>query len=178
MTHRPDATPTRHGTVLFTDIVGFTEYTDVCGDVAALEMLDLQAALARDALGPTGGRIVKELGDGLMVWFDDVAAGLRAAAEILRSTELARSDERFPLSLRMGMHRGDAIQRGEDFIGQTVNIASRIADLAGPGELLVSDQVLDGMTPASPAMTFSPVGPTRVKGVSDPIWLHRLAHCP
>jgi adenylate cyclase len=173
-----DSTPTTHGAVLFTDIVGFTEFTDARGDVAAMRVLDLQEAMARDALAPNGGRIVKELGDGLMLWFDDVTAGLRAAAAILHSTERARSDDRFPLSLRMGMHRGDAIKRGDDFIGQTVNIASRIADLAGPGELLVTDQVLDGMTVATPAMSFSPVGATRVKGVSDPIWLHRLTTCP
>jgi adenylate cyclase len=177
MSATPLSAPTRTGTVLFTDIVGFTEFTDVRGDAAALEVLDCQAALARAALAPTGGRIVKELGDGLMVWFDDVVDGLRAAAEILRSTERDRAGRGFPLALRMGMHRGDAIPRGDDFIGQTVNIASRIADLAGPGELLVSDQVLAGMPVVAPPMSFSPVGPTRVKGVSQPIWLHRLADC-
>jgi class 3 adenylate cyclase len=57
--------PTRVGGALFTDIVGFTEFTDSRGDLAALELLERQTAVAEVVLAGTGGRIVKELGDGI-----------------------------------------------------------------------------------------------------------------
>ena len=65
------------------------------------------------------------------------------------------------------------IARGDDVVGHTVNVASRIADLAGPGELVVSDAVVAALDPAT--ATFQPVGPARVKGVEAPVWLHRFA---
>jgi len=78
----------------------------------------------------------------------------------------------FPLAVRMGMHTGEVIERGDDVVGQTVNVAARVADLAGPGELLVTEHVVRSLedTPA----WFRPVGPVRVKGVGDRIWLHRM----
>jgi class 3 adenylate cyclase len=75
----------------------------------------------------------------------------------------------------MGMHVGDVIERGDDIVGHAVNIAARVADLAGPGELLVTDEVLRSLDDSGNAAAFRPVGPTRVKGVAEPIWLHRLA---
>jgi class 3 adenylate cyclase len=175
MTAARATTATRTGAILFTDLVGFTEFTDACGDAAAVELLDEQFAIATEALAGRDGHLVKELGDGLMLWFDQVVHALHTAGGILDAIETARSERGFPLSLRMGMHCGEVVARGADFVGQTVNIASRIADLAGPGELLVSEEVVDAVGGASPATVFRPVGPTRVKGVAAPVWLYRLA---
>jgi class 3 adenylate cyclase len=66
------------------------------------------------------------------------------------------------------------VARGDDFIGRTVNIAARVSDLAAPGELLVSEAFVDAVTGETSA-SFDPIGPARIKGVSDPIWLYRLA---
>lgn len=162
------------GTILFTDLVGFTEFTDACGDAAAVEVLDRQSDIARQALDAAEGRLVKELGDGLMFWFGRTNDALATASYILQAVADERSEREFPLALRMGMHCGDLVARGADFIGQTVNIAARITDLAGPGELLVSDHVVVALGEDAPAARFTPVGPTRVKGVAAPIWLHRL----
>jgi adenylate cyclase len=175
MTAPRATTSIRTGAILFTDLVGFTEFTDACGDAAAVELLDAQSAIATGALAGCDGHLVKELGDGMMLWFDHVAQALHTAGSILEAIEAARSQRGFPLSLRMGMHWGEVVARGSDFVGQTVNIASRIADLAGPGELLVSEEVVGAVGGASPATSFRPVGPTRVKGVAAPIWLYRLA---
>lgn len=165
----------RTGAILFTDLVGFTAYTDACGDVAAVELLDRQQAVVAKALDRCpGSRIVKELGDGLMLWFDDVRDALSVAADVLRSIAVARDTAGFPLNVRMGLHVGDVVERGTDFVGHTVNIASRVCDLAGPGELVVSEQVVRSLTGTAGVGVFRPIGPVRVKGVSEPIWLHRL----
>jgi adenylate cyclase len=164
------------GCVLFTDLVGFTEYNDVVGDQAAVEVLDQQSALGQAVVSSRpGARVVKELGDGLMFWFPNAADGLTGAAELVRSVDAARRLG-FPLAVRMGLHYGECVPRGDDLVGQTVNIAARVSALAGPGELLVSESVLDACgVDLDAALVLEPVGPVSVKGVSDPIWLQRLA---
>jgi class 3 adenylate cyclase len=163
--------PALRGAVLFTDIVGFTEYTDARGDAAALALLDRQSAIVAGVLASSGGRVVKELGDGLLVWFDDVSEAVQAATALHRAITAARNAGTFPLALRMGMHCGEVVPRGDDVVGHTVNIAARIADLAGPDEFLISDAVV---VAASSAISTRPVGPTHVRGVAEPIWIHRL----
>ena len=160
-------------TILFTDLVGFTEFTDAFGDAAAVEVLDAQSTIAGRALVDARGRLVKEIGDGLLFWFAAPDPALATAMSILRAIDDARSDGGFPLGIRMGMHSGEVVARGDDIVGHTVNVAARIVDLAGPGELVVSDSVVDGLD--TKASTFEPVGPARVKGVEAPVWLHRLA---
>ena len=163
------------GAILFTDLVGFTEYNDAVGDARAYELLDLQANLAGEVVSSfTGARVVKELGDGLMIWFDSAEAGLSGAVGLLRSVERARREGDLPLGVRMGMHHGEALARGDDLVGQTINIGARVADLAGPGELLISDEVVSACDGVDHGTRLQPVGPVFVKGVHDAIWLHRV----
>lgn len=167
------------GAALFTDLVGFTEYNDAVGDVAALQVLNAQTAMAEHALQYTAtdpdccpGRLVKELGDGLMFWFESAAHGLEAAAALLDQVGHARTTGEFPLAIRMGIHHGAAMNRGTDVVGQTINIAARVSALAGPNELLISETVLHAADSIS--LPLAHVGPVRVKGVAEPVWLHRL----
>lgn len=164
------------GAALFTDLVGFTEYTAAVGDAAALEVLDHQTDLARAVLAAHGdGRIVKELGDGLMIWFDTAEVGLAGAVALLEEVERGRVEGSFPLAMRLGLHHGEATRRGEDLVGHTINVAARVSALAGPGELLVSDQVVAACGDGAPLdLRFHAIGPVEVKGVQDPVWLRRL----
>lgn len=163
------------GAVLFTDLVGFTAYTEVAGDDAAVRVLDIQSALAGKAVADhDGARIVKELGDGLLLWFGAPAAGLAGALALHDSVEAARSGGALPLAVRMGLHSGEVAVRGDDVVGLTVNTAARIVALAGPGEILVSDDVAEACRDVAGRPALEPVGPIRVKGLQDPIWLHRV----
>jgi adenylate cyclase len=116
---------------------------------------------------------VKELGDGLMIWSPDATAGLEVATDFAAGIRAARQTDGFPLAVRLGVHHGPVIGRGDDVVGQTVNVAARISALAGPGELLVSDEVLAAC--GTSAASAQAVGPVNVKGVADPVWLHRMA---
>ncbi len=163
------------GAALFTDLVGFTAYTDVVGDVAAVGLLDRQTDITLSVLDKHGdGRIVKELGDGLMIWFDSALEGLVGAVSLMTAIADARADRGFPLAIRMGLHHGEAIERGNDLVGQTINIATRVSGLAGPGEVLVSDDVINASGEPLPALRLSPIGPVTVKGVTEPVWLQRV----
>lgn len=170
--------PTCVGAALFTDLVGFTEFNDVVGDAQAVRVLDAQLEFASDAIQSCAdARVVKELGDGLMLWFADAADAIGSALDLLRSIEAARQSGSFPLAIRMGIHHGEAIARGSDVVGQTINIAARISDLAGPGELLVSDVALGSLDLGAFAQLHcAPIGPVRVKGVSEPVWLQRITN--
>ncbi len=167
----------RVGAILFTDLVGFTEYTDAVGDAAAVRVLDAQSAILQPLLeGRADARLVKEIGDGLMVWFGSAADGLTCAIDFLDAVNEARRCDRFPLAVRLGVHHGEAIARGHDLVGQTVNVASRVADLAGPSELLVSEDALRACGDQQPPVRLQPVGPASVRGVQEPIWLHRFGN--
>jgi adenylate cyclase len=164
------------GTIVFTDIVGFTEFTATRGDTEALQLLATQDRLVQSAL-PDGARIVKELGDGLLLWFPDPVAALRSAFALHRAFEAESSATGLPLWIRVGMHHGRALQRGADVIGHDVNVAARIVDVAAPGEVLVSDAVQAGVDPRPADVCFTELGPVVMKGISGPIRLWRATPC-
>ena len=164
------------GSVLFTDLVGFTEFNDVRGDDAAVQVLDQQRVLIDAALaGHPGSRLVKELGDGLMVWSPSAVGAVGCAAHFAAGVRAERDAGGFPLAVRQGIHHGPVSERGHDLVGQTVNVAARIADLAGPSELLVSDEVLAACDGVELGLVEA-IGPVPVRGVAAPVWLHRIAH--
>lgn len=163
-----------NGTVMFTDLVGFTEFNDAMGDAAAVEVLDRQLTIAAGAIEVcAGARVVKELGDGLMVWVPDASEALDAAHAFLGGVAAGRVTGSFPLAARVGVHYGEVVMRRDDLVGRTVNVAARITDLAGPGELLASDRTLRAAGTTPRAVGFVPIGPTAVRGVAEPIWLYR-----
>ena len=164
------------GAALFTDLVGFTSYNEACGDDAAVAVLDLQSELAgRVVADHDGARIVKELGDGLFLWFGGADAALAGALAIHESVEDARSDGTLPVAMRLGLHCGEVSVRGDDLVGLTVNTAARIVALAGPGEILVSDDIARCSDDSARRPALEPVGPIRVKGLREPIWLYCVA---
>lgn len=120
-------------TLLFTDIVDSTATLERVGDTAWRTLLERHDAAATAAVGANGGRIVKLLGDGVFARFDAVPDAVAAAQRLLADTAGLGVD------VRAGVHLGDCELVGEDLAGRTVHEAARIAALAGPGELLVSD---------------------------------------
>jgi adenylate cyclase len=172
------AAPTRpaldvvEGTIVFTDLVGFTEFTATRGDAEALQLLATQDRLVHAVL-PDEARIVKELGDGLFLWFPEPEGALRCALDLRRVLEEESATGGMPLWIRVGMHHGHALQRGADLVGNDVNIASRIADAAAPGEVLVSDAVRSAVSPD--AVWFEEIGPVVMKGLPAPIRLWRAS---
>ena len=161
--------PVIAGSVLFTDLVGFTEYNDAVGDVEALRVLDEQRSLVDGHLDDRDdARLVKEIGDGLMIWIGSAIGGLSMATCLLETFAGVHATGTFPLAVRMGMHHGESLARGDDLVGQTVNVAARIAALAGPGELLVSQELLAacGSTPLGTSLRDRP-GPGQRNPAAD-----------
>jgi adenylate cyclase len=161
---------TATGAIVFTDIVGFTHFTQERGDDVALALLERKETLVRDAL-PASSRVVKELGDGLLLWFDDACDAFRTCLD-LQSQFGDESTDDLPLWVRIGLHWGCPRRRGDDILGHDVNLAARIVELAGPGEVLCSSAAAEAAG-AVPGVRFEELGPVYVRGLDDPVALLR-----
>lgn len=163
-------TTTLAGTIVFTDIVGFTQLTDEHGDDLALTLLERQELLVRRTL-PDTARVVKELGDGLLLWFDDASAAIATCLDLQRAFE-DESEGDMPMWVRIGMHWGCPRARGDDIVGRDVNLAARISELAGPGEVLCSEATAE-RAGAVAGVEFEPLGSVFVRGIADAVPLMR-----
>lgn len=160
------------GTLVFTDLVGFTEYTALQGDEDALALLARQDELVMAAL-PANARIVKELGDGLLLWFEDACQAIETVCALQRQFEHESLETDMPLWVRVGMHTGRPTKRGEDLVGHDVNLARRVVDVAAPGEILLSQATMDLAAGKLPDVHFEELGPVVMKGIPDPVPLYR-----
>jgi adenylate cyclase len=132
--------------------------------------LERKERLVRDAL-PDGGRVVKELGDGLLIWFDDAAAAITTCVALqIRFEREATAD--LPLWVRMGLHWGCPRHRGDDIVGRDVNLAARIVELAGPGEVLCSEAATDAAGRVD-GVSLESLGPVFLRGFEHPVSLVR-----
>jgi adenylate cyclase len=166
-------TETPAGAVVFTDIVGFTEFTAHHGDDEALALLDRQEKVVRATL-PDDARVVKELGDGLLLWFPEAVGALGACLALSERFEGEAATD-VPLWVRVGMHWGCPTRRGDDLVGHDVNLAARIVDVAGPGEVLVSEPVREQVHGRVQGLRLDELGPVVMKGIPDAVPLYRAA---
>lgn len=160
------------GTVVFTDIVGFTEYTALRGDEEAVKLLATQDRIVREAL-PPDARIVKELGDGLLLWFEDACAAIETSLALQERFEQESNESDLHLWVRIGLHSGRQTRRGDDLIGHDVNVAARVVDMAGPGEVLISESTYSQIEGRLPDLCFEELGPVVMKGLPEPVPLYR-----
>jgi adenylate cyclase len=153
--------------VCFLDISGYTRLTEERGDEAAAELATRLATLVRGCAREHGGQPVKWLGDGVMFYFPDPSEGVLAALDMVDGVAAAELPP-----ARVGIHAGPVVFQEGDYFGRTVNIASRIGEYARPGEVLVSQEVVDGSELHGVSVTA--IGPIELKGVSEPLTLHSV----
>jgi adenylate cyclase len=151
--------------IAFLDLTGYTALTEERGDEAGADLADRLATLVNQAAQPHGGHPVKWLGDGVMFYFPEPEAAVSAGIDLVEQTP-ATVDVR----ARVGINAGRVIFRDGDYFGKTVNVASRIADYARPGEVLVSDEVRAQWS--GEGVRFEPIGPVVLKGLRDELTLY------
>lgn len=156
--------------IAFIDLAGFSALTDVYGDERALAMLQVFEDIVRDALGEASP--LKWIGDEVMLALGDCATALELLGVILNRCRLER---RLPLT-RAGVHCGPVLRRGGDVFGSTVNIAARLTALAGPGELLTTQQMADAAKACGVAVEDR--GEHQIRSVSVPLRLFAIALTP
>jgi class 3 adenylate cyclase len=152
-------------TVLFTDIVGSTDRAVELGDRNWADLLQLHNELVRDRLERFRGREIDTAGDGFLATFDGPARAIRCAFAIID----ALADAGIPV--RIGLHTGECQLVQDKVRGIAVHIGARIASLAAPGEVLVSQTVRDLV--AGSGLVFGAAGERELKGVPDRWRLYR-----
>ena len=163
----------RLAAIVFTDLEGFTSLTQR-DERGALALLEEQRGLVDAALATRGGRLIKSMGDGLLLEFPNARDAVEGAVELQRSVRarnLREADR--PLRLRIGIHLGDVEERGSDILGDAVNIASRIEPLAEAGGICCSAQVHEQVRNKVP-VTWQRLGPRALKGVDAPVEIYRV----
>jgi class 3 adenylate cyclase len=154
-----DAAATRR-TFLFTDIVDSTKLLDALGHEKWKRLLDRHDELLSKAIREQGGEVIKHTGDGFFAAFDEAAAAVEAAVRSHRALENEY------VSVRIGIHSGEALERGSDYTGRGVNVAARIGALAGGSEILVSTETLEAV---NVPYALSDVRDADLKGFEEPV---------
>jgi adenylate cyclase len=155
----------------FLDLTGYTRLTAERGDTVAAELASTLSRIVQRTSQQHAGRAVKWLGDGVMFYFPHPGPGVMAALSMVESA----TDAGLPPA-HVGLHAGPVLFQEGDYYGQTVNVASRIADYARPGEVLVSDAVVEAA--GEVAAAFTEIGPVELKGVSEAVRLHVARRIP
>ena len=155
-------------TIAFVDIASFTALAEASGDDAAMHVLDQIDTIVRSLLVERDGKLVKQVGDGFMLAFRDPAAAVQFA--IATQAELGRDPE-LP-AIRVGINTGPALYRTGDYLGNAVNIASRVVTSAMPGQILLTEPVATAASKAG--IQIEELGVRMMRGVDNPLALYRV----
>lgn len=154
--------------MVFIDLTSFTSLTSVMGDEAAADVIDRFDRLVRPMVLDHGGTLVKQIGDAFMLAFG------KAADAVVFSVAFANAalrEENFP-AIRIGINFGPVLFRVGDYVGNTVNIASRLSTSAAAGEIVMTEPVARAAERAE--VPVEEVGVRLLRGVSDPLNLYRV----
>jgi len=156
-------------TIAFTDIVDSTPLLTRLGDHAWVDLLRRHNAIIEQCTAAHGGTVVETQGDGSMLAFPSARRAVACAEAIQREIGRAFAGVSPPVAVRLGVHTGDALHRGDHFFGTTVHYAARVASQAVGGEILVSSVVHDLV--ARPGVEFHASREVELKGLEGQ---HRL----
>ena len=162
-----------HVCVMFTDIVGSTEFAQTHGDARHFEVVQAHDRIVRTALEEYSGREIKHTGDGIMAAFDDGDLAARASLQIQREIAAHREvNPQIGMYLRIGLAAGEPIRAGSDLFGSTVQLAARVCGFAQPGQIVAGDAVRT-VTEAV-TVRFTDLGEQPLRGFKQPVRLHAV----
>jgi serine/threonine protein kinase len=161
-------------TILFSDIVGITNYFDKHGDIRGRKLLEAHNSLLFPAIEKCGGTVVKTIGDAIMASFptaDEAVAGAVAMQQALELYDAGAAEEE-RIEIRIGVHSGHAIIEKQDVFGNTVNVAARITARAAGRQILISSTTRSALKNESNAIAFHMTA--KLKGKEDAFNLYRV----
>ncbi len=151
-------------TFMIADVRGYTRYTAEHGDEAAAELATSFAEIVRQVVEERSGRLIELRGDEALVVFDSARQALRSAVELqARVTEAG-----LPRGVGVGLDAGEAVPVADGYRGGALNLAARLCSLAGPGEVLATETVLQ-VARAVPEVTYGERRSERVKGIAKAV---------
>lgn len=155
--------------IVFVDLASFTQLARVHGDEVAADVLDRFDGIVRELLETHGGTFVKQIGDEFMLTFTDP---VRAVRFMVALDDAVIAEPNFP-AIRAGVNAGPVLYRVGDYVGLTVNVAARLADIAGAHEILMTEPVAKAAEAAEIGVEHA--GSRRLAGVEEPVPTWRVA---
>jgi class 3 adenylate cyclase len=150
--------------IVFSDIEGSTEHNEALGDRDWVKLLQRHDQLIRAAVTQYRGHVVKNQGDGFMLAFADPRDALRCCLDVQQA--LTDHPQRWGhIRVRMGIHMGTSVRRGDDLFGRNVVMAARIAGLADGGEILISEPVREALDDGATDVDFGASREVELKGL-------------
>ena len=169
----------RLAAILSADVAGYTRLMRADEEGTFSRLRAHRTELIEPKIAEHRGRLVKLMGDGLLVEFASVIDAVRCATEIQRGMAERNSDapKHEQIILRVGINLGDVIVEGDDIHGDGVNVATRMQEIAPPGGISVSGVVYDSVRDKL-APEFEDLGPQQVKNISEPVRAYRVVLDP
>ncbi|UFW77170.1 MULTISPECIES: adenylate/guanylate cyclase domain-containing protein [Rhizobium] len=165
----------RLAAVLIADVVGYSRMSEIDEEGTRIRFHTDLHELFEPKIATHHGRLIKTMGDGILVEFHSVVDALRCAVKIQQQkaerNAALRPEQR--MLFRIGVNLGDVIVEGEDIHGDGVNIAARLESLAQPGGICISGTAFDH-TVHKAEVGFSSLGEQQLKNIADPVRVYRV----
>ena len=165
---------TGHPTVVFADLTGSTRVFEAMGNARATETVTRLIQWIGGVCEAHGGRVVKSLGDGVFAIFPNGISATKAVLELQRNHQKRLQTWPAPLrmELQIGVASGEVVEVDGDCYGDAVNLASRLSDLAGPGQIWATESVIDQLQGGE--ARHRSLGPINIRGKSEMPVVHRI----
>lgn len=160
-------------TIMFADVCRSTYLFSELGDIVAAALLQNTLESTSRMVASNGGKVVRTQGDDVFCLFANPAGALKAALDIHRNTRQLSSRTSAKLEMRIGINTGPVLVSGKDILGDTVNIAARLCNLAKGGQTIVSSSYLKSLKIVPPGL-FRDLGDVPIKGKPTPLALFEL----
>ena len=163
-------------TVVFADLTGSTGVFEMLGNAKATEAVTRLTQWISQVCESHGGRVVKTLGDGVLIVFPQSAPAVAAVVALQRShfSRIAKWPPKLRMHLQVGMAHGDIVVVDGDCFGDAVNMASRLSDLSGAEQIWATASVIEQIDAPEDGVRFRSLGPIPIRGKSGPSVVYRI----
>ena len=162
-------------TVVFTDLTGSTGVFEALGNAKATQAITRLTDWLGTVCIARHGKVVKNLGDGVLMIFARSTDAVEAVSEMqrLHTERIKKWPEELRMCLQIGMAQGEVIEQAGDFFGDAVNVASRLSDMSGPDQILATDAVIDGL-PSNTLVRYRSLGAIDIRGRNEACMVYRV----
>ncbi|MDP3798089.1 MAG: adenylate/guanylate cyclase domain-containing protein [Polaromonas sp.] len=162
-------------TVVFADLAGSTGVFESLGNEKATRAITRLTHWIGKVCDAYSGRVVKYLGDGVLIVFSENNDAIEAVTELQRvhRQRIRNWPELLKMRLQIGMARGEIVEQDGDCFGDAVNVASRLSDLSGPGQIFATETVISQLVPGSTVRSRN-LGAMDIRGRSQACTVHRI----
>lgn len=162
-------------TVVFADLTGSTAVFEKLGNAKAVQVITGLTQWMGQVCERHNGHVVKNLGDGVLILFKESAHAVTAAIELqkIHHERILHWPTALKMRLQIGMARGDIVEQDRDCYGDAVNVASRLSDLSGSEQILVSESVIEQLPDLFSGRSRC-LGPMTIRGRTETCIVYRV----